>query len=108
MRKSARRRSGRGAGCQVEGLETRQLLSVTFDLKSQWSDTNNPNGTWQYRQGTTDLPHLANWQGSGVPAWAPSNNGGNFLPAQFRVTPAAATPQLQAGDIGTHTTDVYN
>ena len=98
------------AGCQIERLERRQLLSVTFDLKSQWSDASNPNGPWQYRQGTTDLPHVANWQSTNNAAWAPSNNGGNFLPGQFRVTSGSAIigPQFQAGDVGTHTTDIYN
>ena len=31
--------------------------ATIYDLKTNWSDTNNPNGVWAYRQGTTILSH---------------------------------------------------
>ena len=62
------------------------------DLSADWSNSNNPNtatfGTWSYRQGTSLLPEVPNWNGNNTtgftqPAWAPSNVGGDFLPAEF-------------------------
>src|SRR5262249_25336945 len=68
---------------------------LVADLKSDWSDGNNPNtatfGTWSYRQGTSLLPEVPNFTFGGTvtfptpqPAWAPSNVPGNFLPAEFK------------------------
>jgi len=53
------------------------------DLNADWSDSNNPNtasfGTWSYRQGSSLLPEVPNFNGAGTggftvtqPAWAPS------------------------------------
>ncbi|PYT63153.1 MAG: hypothetical protein DMG35_05105, partial [Acidobacteria bacterium] len=62
--------------------------SAVFSLSGNWSDTTNPNGPWSYNQGSTPLPLVSNWTGAGSvfvgcnqSAWAPSNSGGNFLPA---------------------------
>ena len=30
--------------------------ATLYDLKADWSDANNPNGVWTYRQGATNLP----------------------------------------------------
>jgi hypothetical protein len=43
-------------------LASKASASVLADLATDWSNTNNPNtsnpnGTWEYRQGTSDL-HL--------------------------------------------------
>jgi hypothetical protein len=40
--------------------------NVIADLSGDWSDVNNPNhgnpnGTWEYRQGTIDLPLTSPW-----------------------------------------------
>src|SRR5215472_7090920 len=75
--------------------------TVIADLSTDWSDssnpnTGNPNGTWQYRQGTTILPSVPSWTAAGTvpfvnqPAWAPSDTAGNFLPAEFKATAATA------------------
>ena len=40
----------------------RAVPSVFYDLATDWSDTNNPNGAWIYREGTNALPHVAAWQ----------------------------------------------
>jgi hypothetical protein len=93
--------------------------TIIADLASDWSNTNdpnnsNPNGTWEYRQGTTDLPLTSPWNGAGSvgfnttqPAWAPSNSSGNFLPAEFQAI-ATHDANWQAGDIIMHTVDPYN
>jgi hypothetical protein len=103
--------------------------TVIADLSADWSNGNNPNngnpnGTWQYRQGTIDLPLVANWSGAGTagftqPAWAPSNNSGDFLPAEFQATSAAAAVfgvdsanpsqnNVLPGDVVMHTVDGFN
>lgn len=103
--------------------------SVIADLSTDWSNANNPNngnpnGTWEYRQGTIDLPLVANWNAAGTagftqPAWAPSNTAGNFLPAEFQAGSAAsavfgADPNnpghnnVLPGDVVMHTVDPFN
>ncbi|MBS0265755.1 MAG: hypothetical protein JSS02_27740 [Planctomycetes bacterium] len=74
----------------------------------------NPNaaafGTWSYRQGTTLLPHVADWTPLGAspaqPAWAVGTTSGNFLPAIFKAT--SAPLDWQVGDVVIHTTDESN
>jgi len=105
--------------------------SVIADLSGDWSDVNNPNngnpnGTWQYRQGTTDLPLTSPWTAAGTalvganqPAWAPSNAGGNFLPAEFKANSTSANDfgsdpnnpgnnNVLPGDVVMHTVDGFN
>ncbi len=91
------------------------------DLAADWSDSNNPNtasfGTWTYRQGSSPLPEVPNWNGAGTvgftqtqPAWAPSNTAGDFLPGEFkaRSVPNSAGVDWQVGDVVVHTTDPAN
>jgi hypothetical protein len=89
------------------------------DLAADWSDSNNPNtasfGTWSYRQGSSLLPEVANWNGAGTvgftvtqPAWAPSNNAGDFLPAEFKARSVPTGVDWQVGDVVVHTTDSFN
>lgn len=85
--------------------------ATIYDLKADWSDTNNPNGPWAYRQGTTLLPFQP---GLGViccgvlpfGGWAPSANPHAFLPMIVRSVLAAegALP----GDIWIHSVDDGN
>jgi hypothetical protein len=95
------------------------------DLKADWSDSNNPNpvtfGTWYYLEGGALLPHVSNWNGNGTvgftttqPAWAPSNNLGDYVPAEFK---AKSVPtgisggtkiDWQVGDIIAHSTGTNN
>jgi hypothetical protein len=105
--------------------------TVIADLSADWSDVNNPNngnpnGTWQYRQGTADLPLTSPWTAAGTggpafnacnqPAWAPSNNSGNFLPAAFKANSCTANffntsspgSGLLTGDVVMHTVDGFN
>jgi hypothetical protein len=93
--------------------------NLVADLKNDWSDTNNSNsvsfGTWSYRQGNALLPEVPNFNfaGTGIfplpqPAWAPSNNAGDFLPAEFKAQSVLAGADFQVGDVVVHTTDPFN
>jgi hypothetical protein len=75
------------------------------DLKSDWSDTDNPTSNgWSYRAGTNLLPHVDNWIGfgPGQPAWSPTSGG--YVPAWFKATLCCGLDYL-TGDIVVHTTD---
>jgi len=85
------------------------------NLSADWSNSNNPNtatfGTWSYRQGTSLLPEVPNWNGDGTagftqPAWAPGNNAGDFLPVELKAQ--SAVGDWQVGDVVVHTTDGAN
>ncbi len=92
------------------------------DLNADWSNSNNPNaasfGTWSYRQGSSLLPEVSNWNGAGTvaftvtqPAWAPSNTAGNFLPGEFKALSVPTNvPGIdwQVGDVVVHPTDSAN
>jgi hypothetical protein len=107
--------------------------SVIADLSADWSavdnpNNGNPNGTWQYRQGTSDLPLTSpftfaggfpTFVACGQSAWAPSNNSGNFLPAELKTSACSASAfgtdpnnpghhNVLAGDVVTHTVDAFN
>src|SRR5262249_3702848 len=83
---------------------------TTYDLKSQWSDSENPNCAWSYREGSNPLRFVASWQ-AGIfttpqPAWARSASGNTFIPVWFRSNGTETfTHDWQAGDIIVHTTD---
>ena len=85
------------------------------DLKTDWSNLNNPNGPWTYREGTNALPAVASWQSSlggwnvAQPGWARSENGNNRLPFWFRSNGSENfTHDWLAGDIVVHSTDGIN
>jgi hypothetical protein len=49
--------------------------AATYDLKTDWSDSSNPNGVWTYREGENALPLQTDWYGTNdgsfmQPAWA--------------------------------------
>ena len=85
---------------------------LVADLAADWSDTNNSNtatfGTWSYRQGTSLLPHVANWTQTtpAQPAWAPGTVAGGFLPAEFKAI--NNNFGWLTGDVIIHTTDPFN
>lgn len=99
--------------------------STTFSLSGNWSNSTNPNGPWSYNQGTKPLPLVTVWNGAGTalvgcnqPAWAPSNNAGDFLPAlmksnactakYFGTDPHNGLANVMPGDIVVHTVDSAN
>lgn len=94
-------------------LTTSILRAANFaDLKSDWSNTSNPNpgasGTWAYTQGGTPLAPISHWAGdSNQSGWGPAANvSGNFLPFFFK-TPVVYGDSLP-GDVIIHTTDTFN
>jgi len=84
------------------------MPASAYDLVSDWSNSENPNGPWSYREGTTILPFDPSWT-AGVsfpvvqPAYQPSNVAGNFLPAWFKATSSGA--DWQTGDVVVDTND---
>jgi hypothetical protein len=57
------------------------MSATTYDLLSSWSNTANPNGPWEYSQGSTPLPSQTGGIWGSSYAFAPGNVAGNFLPA---------------------------
>jgi len=89
--------------------------ATIYDLKTNWSDTNNPNGVWAYRQGASILPHQSDLTvccGSSfgiTGGWAPGSQGGNFLPMWVQTTGDNPNPlNWLAGDIVLHSVDGFN
>ncbi|HQR07416.1 MAG TPA: hypothetical protein PLN21_11370 [Gemmatales bacterium] len=85
------------------------------DLKTDWSNLNNPNGPWTYREGTNALPAVTSWQSSlggwttAQPGWARSENGNNRLPFWFQSNGSETfTHDWLSGDIVVHSTDSIN
>jgi len=97
----------------IGGLSS--VAAAQFDLRTDWSDANNPNGVWAYREGENALPFIASWQqsiggwSSPQPGWARSSDGNNRLPFWFRSNGAETFGHdWIAGDIIVHTTDPGN
>jgi hypothetical protein len=100
---------------RFEPLEDRCLLSITYDLQTDWSDAANPNGVWAYREGNNNLPHVNSWQSTlggwstAQPAWSRSENGGNRLPVIFRSNGSETfAHDWIAGDVIVHSWDSSN
>lgn len=95
-----------GVFCSVANSAT------VWDLQSDWSDQNNPNGPWSYNQGSAPLPLVPSFTWApipGQPAWAPSNNPGDFLPVWLKARTAGPGGfDFLAGDVLVHTTDGFN
>lgn len=102
------------------GTVAASASATTFSVSGDWSNTMNPNGPWSYNQGSTPLPLVPDWNagytafvGCNQPAWAPSNNTGNFLPALMKANSCTANSfgipgNVKPGDIVMHTVDPYN
>jgi hypothetical protein len=99
------------------------LTAAVYDLSSDWSNSSNPNGPWSYNQGSTPLRLVPNFNFDNTgqpsscnqPAWAPSNAGGDFLPAFLKVNActtayenAEVPANVTAGDVWVHTVDSFN
>lgn len=87
-----------------------------WDLKTNWSDSYNPNGVWTYREGTNALPHVNAWtssQNSFSPnsqaGWAKTENSNTFLPCWFKSSVGTTfVKDWQIGDVVVHSTDPGN
>jgi hypothetical protein len=89
--------------------------AANYSIKSDWSDSANPNGVWTYREGNNALPHVASWQSSlggwnsPQPAWAESENANNRLPVWFKSNGSENFGHdWLAGDVIIHSTDGFN
>ncbi len=77
---------------------------LTYDLRSDWSESSNPNGPWAFWAGDALLPRVEDWSldpslGS-QPGWA----FGTSIPFWFRsLTPGGEQRDWQANDIIVHT-----
>lgn len=88
---------------------------AVYDLNSDWSDSANPNGVWSYRQGTSLLPHVDDWQhtfggwNTPQPGWSESEDGNNRLPFIFKSNGSENfVHDFLAGDVLMHSTDGAN
>jgi hypothetical protein len=104
---------GLGQAVMFLPLSVSIARATTYNLAADWSDIDNPNGVWTYREGTNPLPLIPNWTPlpSPViqPAWAPSADSGNFLPAWFKSR--SNNPEgleVLMGDVVVHSTDDFN
>lgn len=96
------------AGCACALNQANAASS--YDLRTDWSDSSNPNGVWSYRAGNVVLPHISNWTldtfSSPQGGWA----NGESIPFWFRSasTPLSTAYDWQIGDIVVHTQDNSN
>ncbi len=89
--------------------------ATVYDLVNDWSDSNNPNGSWSYFEGGNLLPHVSSWQGlsgdfsTAQPAWARFATGNQNLPCFFKSSGIVGIPHdWLDGDVLCHTTDPAN
>jgi hypothetical protein len=101
------------AGClpSVAALLAAALPSQEWDLRSDWSDTFNPNGPWEYRVGFSPPPaqafHDPTCWALQQPAWARSAAGNDRTPALFRDPGpnVCNVLDLQPGDVAAYSDD---
>ena len=93
------------------GLEA---ATTNYDLTTDWSNTNNPNGVWRLLSGKVLLPYQSSFAGCfnntlGVTGgWAPGNVVGNCIPAFFKATGTGLNNDYFAGDLLVHSVDGNN
>ena len=80
---------------------------TVYDLKADWSDTQNPNGVWSLREGTNLFPPVANWGGSqGQRAWCKARSGSGHIPVILKVSVMGfEAKEAQIGDLIVHAQD---
>jgi hypothetical protein len=88
-----------------------KIDDVTFD----WSDAENPNGVWSYREGENPLPFVDAWErnqghwATSQPGWARSEEANTRLPFWFRSNGTENfVRDWQAGDVVVHSVDAAN
>jgi hypothetical protein len=77
-------------------------FATTYDLKSDWSDTNNPNGVWAYWQETTILPQQSDFAGKGSGFALAPFPGLNHVPVWLQYD--KDLDNFKSGDIAVHAT----
>lgn len=85
------------------GMNTNTSATMVWDLKANWSNTQNPNGVWTYLAGSAILPYTNSWRlNPSLGGWLCPN-----LPFWFQA-PATNGVDWGQGDIIVHTQDPYN
>ena len=79
------------------------FADIVYDLESDWSDVNNPNGVWSYNNGNGPITNqvsdwLPNYFSTDQPAWARSDRD---IVSWFKST--NNKEDFQVGDVITHT-----
>jgi hypothetical protein len=85
-------------------------MVTVYDLKTDWSDTTNPNGAWSLREGANVItPSVANWHGyKGQRAWAKAAAGSGHIPLFLKVSVAGfEAKQAEIGDLIVHAQDDF-
>ena len=90
-------------------LLSNAVAATVWDLKTDWSDSSNPNGSWSYNSDATPLPHIS---GSTLPGgalasqagWAACSSCRGFW---FKATLQPPNTDWQVGDVVVHTQDQY-
>ncbi|MBI1369246.1 MAG: PEP-CTERM sorting domain-containing protein [Planctomycetes bacterium] len=89
--------------------------AVLFNLKTDWSESANPNGPWSLNEGANALPHVDAWQkmiggwATDQPGWARSEDGSDRLPFWFQSNGNETFGHdWVTGDIVVHATDPAN
>lgn len=87
---------------------TSEAHATIFDLRSQWSESQNPNGPWAYMAGDSCLPACPTWTADyGTQfAWAGGSEWTEHVPAWFQAK--ANYWWTSVGDIVVHTTAPYS
>ena len=80
---------------------------TVYDLKADWSDTQNPNGVWSLREGNNLFPAVENWGGSkGQRAWCKARSGSGHIPVILKVSVMGfEAKEAQIGDLIVHAQD---
>jgi hypothetical protein len=99
---------GAGDGGAIAGTGASGGGTVeVYDLKSDWSDAQNPNGPWTVMIGTTVAKNLPNWVGeTGQSSYVTASNGIGHIPVLLKVSVSNFEGKLaQKGDLVVHAQD---
>jgi hypothetical protein len=91
----------------LPGLAT----ATVYDLKTDWSNTSNPNGSWSYNQGVTPLPLITDFfppEGQPAWSWVVWPNHGHTPIWLKAVKDDIMGVDLHTGDVAVHGTDPAN
>jgi hypothetical protein len=88
------------------GPDVKSTVTV-YDLKTDWSETKNPNGVWSVMIGTNVVPAVMSWNGfQGQYAYATSASGNGHIPVLLKVSVNNfEANQAQMGDLIVHAQD---
>ncbi len=94
----------------AESMPDAGFKVTVYDLKTDWSDTKNPNGAWSLREGDHVIAApVANWHGyKGQAAWCKAASGSGHIPVFLKISGAGfEAKQAQIGDLIVHAQDEF-